>query len=126
MPLRLSKSQAKAYGIRAPKATVSTRQRYGGYASNWEREYAAHLEYDSKVLHWKYEAIRLILAPKTTYLPDFLVVTYRRPLEFHEVKGFWREKDRIKVKVAARMFPMFTFIGVRKVNGLWEYEQFDS
>jgi hypothetical protein len=34
MPLRLSKAQAKQYGIRTPKAATTTRQRYGKKSCN--------------------------------------------------------------------------------------------
>jgi hypothetical protein len=126
MPLRLSKTQAKQYGLRAPKAATSTRQRYGGYASSWEREYADYLSQDMTIKAWQYEAIRLILAPKTTYLPDFFVTRLDGRLEIREVKGYLREKDNIKLKVAAKMFPMFRFYLVRKVGDRWDHKLINS
>lgn len=129
MALRLSKTQARQYGIRTPKAATTTRQRYGGYASNWEREYAAYLAQEQlrgRIIHWVYEPVRFLLADKSTYKPDFLVQPNYGKLEVHEVKGFWRRDARTKIKIAARMFPMFRWLGIRKVNGLWDVEEFYS
>lgn len=126
MPIRLSKTQAKQYGLPVKNASKRPARRADGYASQLEADYAQVLRHDSMVRLWQYEAIRLILAPKTTYLPDFLVVTAKGTLEIHEVKGFLREKDNVKVKVAARLFPMFRFFLVRKLNGLWDYQAIHS
>jgi hypothetical protein len=48
-------------------------------------------------------------------------------LEVHEVKGFWEDDARVKVKVAASLFP-FRFIAVtaiaKKHGGGWKVEEF--
>lgn len=103
------------------------------YRSNWERCYAQELENQKKVaeiLEWKYEPIKLRLADGAYYVPDFLVAKHRYfldeevRLEFHEVKGFWREKALVKFKVAAELFPWFRFLAIRKKKvkegGGWE------
>ena len=41
------------------------------------------------VFSWRYEAVTLKLADKTTYTPDFLVVLVDGSIELHEVKGTW-------------------------------------
>jgi hypothetical protein len=89
-----------------------------------ERRYANHLDMLKRqgvVLWWAFEAVKLKLAPNTHYTPDFLVL---RPggFEFHEVKGFWRDDARVKIKVAAVMFPI-PFLAVRWAKG-WQYEVF--
>ena len=74
-----------------------------------------------------YEGIKLRLADKKTfYTPDFFVVRPDMTIECHEVKGFWRDDARIKIKVAATLFP-FRFVAVKaqtKRDGDgWEFEQ---
>jgi hypothetical protein len=54
---------------------------------------------------YAYEPVNLRLAPNTYYNPDFLVLCSDGTLEIHEVKGFWQDAARIKVKVAASTFP---------------------
>jgi len=44
-------------------------------------------------------------------------------LECHEVKGFWRDDARVKIKVAASIYP-FRFVAVRKVKGGFTVEEF--
>ncbi len=69
--------------------------------------------------HW-FGAIKLRLADKTWYAPDFLVLTTNGLLEFHEVKGFMRDDAAVKLKVAAELYPLFTFRLVRRVKGAWD------
>jgi hypothetical protein len=68
---------------------------------------------------WTYEAITLKLADGVRYTPDFTVLTIGPRLEFHEVKGYMRDDARVKLKVAAAMFP-FKFLLVRKSGRGWE------
>lgn len=70
---------------------------------------------------------KLRLADRTTYEPDFGLVLKDDRFEIHEVKGFWRDDARVKIKVAASLFP-FRFFAVtrRKLRdgGGWAYEAF--
>lgn len=77
-----------------------------------------------EVWRWRFEAIKLRLADRTTYTPDFLVTLPSGEMEFHEVKGFWRDDARVKVKVAAEMYPEFHFLSVQKCAGGWKTERF--
>jgi hypothetical protein len=49
-------------------------------------------------------------------------------LECIEVKGYWMDDARVKIKVAAEMYP-FRFVAAKpkskKNGGGWEYEIFD-
>jgi hypothetical protein len=72
---------------------------------------------------FKYEAIKFRLADKTFYTPDFMVVAADDVLELHEVKGFWEDDARVKIKVFAEMFP-FRVKAVTRVKGAWVYEDF--
>lgn len=63
-----------------------------------------------------FESVKLRLADKTFYTPDFMVMLAGGEIEIHEVKGGFIEDDAIvKLKVAAEMFP-FKFILCQKKN----------
>ncbi len=88
-----------------------------GEMNKTEQAYADHLELlrrAGEILWFKFEPMKLQLAEKTTYSPDFLVQVASGHLELHEVKGFWEDDARVKIKVAAEMFPIFKFIAIKK------------
>lgn len=90
-------------------------------------EYLDELVRSGSICWWAFEPIKLKLAEKTHYCPDFLVQTADCELQVHEVKGFWRDDARVKIKVAASMFP-FRFIAVTPIaknkGGGWQIEEF--
>jgi len=97
-----------------------------GEMNKTEAAYAAHLETlknVGQVSDYRFESIKLKLADKTFYTPDFGVLFPNGNFEFHEVKGFWEEDARVKIKVAAAQFP-FKFIAVKKNQGGWKREEF--
>ena len=102
----------------SPIAKIVAQDRF---RSKWERQYADLLT--SEGVAWKYEPVKLRLAANTFYTPDFMLPG--SPITFIEVKGFWRDDARVKLKVAAEMFPMFTFIAVTKDRrtGEWKEER---
>ena len=87
-----------------------------------EAEYRDRLrvrEIAGEIAWFAYEAITLKLAPDTRYTPDFAVMLASGELEFHETKGgFVRDDARVKLKVAAAMFP-FRFYLAQKEKGVW-------
>jgi UDP-N-acetylenolpyruvoylglucosamine reductase len=98
-----------------------------GIMNKTEAEYAQSLEYLKKtgrVLWYKFEAIKFRLADSTFYTPDFIVMPADLTLEAHEVKGFWRDDARVKIKVAADIYQMIKFIAVKKVKNGWQTEEF--
>ena len=101
------------------------------YASRWEQQYADELEklrLVGEILGWRYEPFKLRLGKgwKTTYAPDFMVLLPDGLIELHEVKGFWREDARVKIKVAAALYPEFRFVAVTKDKNQpgWVREEF--
>lgn len=91
-----------------------------------ESAYAEHLELRRRAgeVGWfAFEAMKLRLADKTFYTPDFAVMLSDGTIEQHEVKGFWEDDARVKIKVAAALFP-FRFIGVQKQKSGWKFEEF--
>lgn len=96
-----------------------------------ERAYAEHLELlkqAGEITWYGFEAIKLRLGKNTFYTPDFAVRLNNGELEFHEVKGFWRDDARVKIKNAAYLYPIFRFIAVTKrkkrEGGGWRREEF--
>lgn len=92
-----------------------------------ETAYSAHLQAlyaAGRVLWWRFEPMRLRLANGAYYKPDFGVKLLDGSFELHETKGFWREAARVRIKVAAELFPMFRFVAVRKTKTGWEREEF--
>lgn len=81
-----------------------------------------------EVLWYKFEGLKLRLADNTHYTPDFFVMRSDGQLEAHEVKGFWRDDSRAKIKIAADIYP-FRFIAAKqrakKNGGGWDIEVFD-
>lgn len=101
-----------------------------GVMNKTEAAYAAHLtlrQYAGEILWFKFEAVKLRLADATFYSPDFTVLPSSGVLEMHEVKGFWQDDARVKIKVAASIYP-FRFVAVttraKKNGGGWETEEF--
>ena len=91
-----------------------------------EKRYAQNLELRRKageITRYSFETLKFILAKNTSYTPDFLVIT-PECIELHEVKGWWREDARVKIKVAAQMFPEFRWIAIQWKNEGWVYEEF--
>jgi len=89
------------------------------------QKYLDLLQKTGEVLWFKYEGLKLRLADNTFYTPDFAVMAADGTLECHEVKGnFWTDDARVKIKVAASLYP-FRFLSARKVKGgKWEFETF--
>jgi hypothetical protein len=106
-----------------------------GRMNGLEKRYAAHLDLrkaTGEILSWKFEPLKLKLAPSTFYSPDFMVVGLDGGISLEETKGHWEDDARVKIKCAAVMFPMFTFVGVQRIGGKrvtggdWKFEEFRS
>jgi hypothetical protein len=97
-----------------------------GHMNKTEAAYAAELEMLRRcgaVQWYLFEGIKLRLADNTFYSPDFVVMSGGGFIECHEVKGFWTDDARVKIKVAASSFP-FKFIAIKKTKQGWEEEAF--
>jgi hypothetical protein len=120
-PFKLPPNEAGRYALgRLPTGTMNkTEERYDAHL--WERRHAG------AVLWHKFEAIKLRLADNTFLTVDFAVLGKDGFLEMHEVKGFWQDDARVKIKVAASIYP-FRFIAVtaeaKKRGGGWKVEVF--
>lgn len=99
------------------------------YRSTTEEKFARLLESQrlaSEIQGWKYEPMRLNLGGGAWYKPDFEVIELDHTITLFEVKGFWRQAGRVRIKVAAANYPEFRFVGVRWIKGAWEFEEFSA
>ncbi len=100
-----------------------------GQMNKMEEAYAKRLEelrLTGQIEGYVFEAVKLKLASRTFYTPDFLVIAKGGFVELHEVKGHWEDDARVKIKVAARQFPWFSFVAITKKKGEWCYEDFPN
>jgi hypothetical protein len=87
----------------------------------------ALLQHAGTIVWRRFEGLKLRLADNTFYTPDFAVMLADGTLECHEVKGFWTDDARVKVKVAADQYP-FRFVAIKALpksqGGGWAAEEF--
>ena len=105
--------------------------------NNLERRFQDDLkmrQYAGEVVWFDFEPLRFKLAtfmqngaPRTIwYTPDFVALTkLEGELICYEVKGFWREASRVRIKLAASHYP-FEFVAVTREHGEWKYEVFQN
>lgn len=103
-----------------------TAGREPGKMNRTEAAYAEYLEmrrHAGEIRKFDFEAIKLRLARSTFFEPDFVVWMLSGAIEIHEIKGGPIEEDaRVKLKVAARLFPYFRFIVARRNGRGWTYK----
>lgn len=105
--------RTRAKAIHRPGVMNKTEAAYGLHLSD--------LQAKGEIQEFKFEAVKLILGSRCSYTPDFMVIRPDGILEFHEVKGFWRDDARVKIKAAADKFP-FVFVAVQKTKTGWNVE----
>lgn len=90
-----------------------------GQMNKTEARYSERLErmkQMGEVLWYRFEGVKLRLADKTFYSPDFFVMRANGEMEVHEVKGFMMDDANVKIKIAADSYP-FRFYLVKAVKG---------
>ncbi len=91
-----------------------------------ERAFGEHLHVyliDGKILWYAFEPMRLKLGRGAWYTPDFAVLEDSGQFVCYEVKGFFREAAKVRIKVAKSLYPFLKFIVVRRQKGEWTYEE---
>ena len=101
-----------------------------GEMNKTEAAYGLELErrkQAGEVLWSKFEGLKFRLADNTFYTPDYAVMLADGELQAHEVKGHWEDDARVKIKIAAALFPL-RFVAImaktKKAGGGWELEEF--
>jgi hypothetical protein len=106
-------------------ASAPVRDLFAGM-NKWEKARAVDLEAAKRagtIADWWFERLTLKLADDTRYTPDFLVQDLDGSLRLEEVKGFWRDDAKVKIKVAAAQFP-FPITCWSLIGGRWESQQY--
>jgi hypothetical protein len=121
-------------GLDAPATAAPAVQRVGRQPKRMNRteaRRAAELEAmrrAGEIQSWTFEGITLKLADDCRYTPDFFVRAADGTIRCEETKGFWRDDARAKIKMAARVFPMFHFVALtvrkKRDGGGWQREEF--
>lgn len=103
-----------------------------GQKNKTEEAYGNHLEslkHSGAVAWYKFEGMKLRLADNTFYTPDYAVMLTDGSMECHEVKGYWMDDAKVKIKVAADLYP-FRFVAIKakakKDGGGWAIEDFSA
>lgn len=133
---KLAKERGEVIAIRPtrvgrlPTNLLAQGRLKSGQMNKTEQAYAAHLELRKaagEVLWYRFEGLKLRLADNTFYTPDFVVLAADYALECHEVKSFWMDDARVKIKVAAELYP-FRFKALKprakKHGGGYDEERF--
>ena len=114
-----SKTGLQALG-RLPKGTMNKS----------ETAYAQHLEmqkHAGEVLWYKFEGIKLMLAPNTSITVDFAVLPDTGILTMIDVKGskaMVTDDARAKMKVAAELYPFVFKVAYPRAKGEgWDIEE---
>lgn len=118
-----------------PRADFAQGRLKTGQMNKTEAEYADRLKLQliaGEILWYKFGAIKFVITDEkakksVTYTPDFIVMDKHNIISIHEVKGHWTDDARVKIKIAAGLFP-FSFIAVKKIDkkfgGGWAIEEF--
>ncbi len=115
-PKRTLRSLGKSLTLERVRARH--RHHVPGRMNQLEQRYANYLDLlklGDEVRSWRFESLKLRLATRCWYTPDFLIVLPGGLCELHEVKGgHWEDDARVKIKVVAEQFPEWRFIAVRE------------
>lgn len=115
----------KAVRIEDAGPAAAEPERRRGRMNKTETAFAGLLEQqqtDGLITWWRFEPVKLRLATGAWYTPDFLAITRGGSILFYEVKGFWREAARVRIKVAAELNPWALFVVVQRPSGAWKFE----
>jgi hypothetical protein len=115
----------EARSPRRPRARGRIARRHGKQ-NQTERAYGRHLEIRKaagELLWYAYEPIRLRLAERCYYTPDYLVMRPDGEIEIHEIKGHMEDDAAVKLRVVAEQYWMFRLMIVRRRRGHWEFEE---
>ena len=77
------------------------------------------LKREGVVVEWLFESIKLRLAKRTWYTPDFFVRFADGRMMFVEIKGFLRDDAAVKFKMARDKFRWAEFIMLRRIKTNW-------
>lgn len=103
-----------------PKGPNKTEMAYADYLED--------LRLAGVIRRYRFEGIKLKLARKAYYTPDFYVLMADRSVQAHEVKGHMREAARVRLLTAAEEWPEILFILVKRDpqhKGAWLFTELE-
>jgi len=110
-----------------PNSSSGGRARHTpGVMNDTEKAFAAYLGglvYAGVVSSWEFESIKLRIGHKCWYTPDFFCDMVQGRCVAYEVKGFWEDDARVKIKAAAARYRWIKFVTVKKTKSGWEFEE---
>lgn len=106
--------------LNQPTKKSSLRQKTKRNINQLESDFLLYLKTYAVAGKIKSQAITLVLANGCRYTPDFCVFGHENQLIAYEVKGpFFRDDAKVKLKVAASVFPEIEFVLAERKNGAW-------
>lgn len=128
--------RSKPVEVKPKQTATSKMQALGrlpkGHMNKTEGSFAQHLDMEklaNKILWYKFEGIKLMLAANTSITVDFAVLPATGVLEMIDVKGskhIFTDDARAKMKVAAAMYPFVFKVAYpipQKEGGGWHIEE---
>ena len=109
---------ARRFYAKAPRRVPGTMNKL---EARYADEVLTPLLHTGRIRAFWFERLTFKLAADTRYTPDFVVIGEDDTLECHEVKGFFRDDAKVKIKVAADLFP-FHFRLVRWQEKQWQVD----
>ncbi len=124
-------AQPAPSNARKPQARGRLPLHKSGEMNKTEAAYAADVlerrKQTGEVVDYWFERFTFKLANDCRYTPDFVVMLASGELECHETKGYWQDDAKVKIRVAASLFP-FRFVAIQKQpkkdGGGWTYQEF--
>lgn len=131
--LRISDEQARVLGI---EAHIPKRAARPANLDEWGRNkleakfgrFLDDLKARGDIKDHRFGSVKFRLAKRTWYEPDYCVIRSDNSIVIYECKGHWEDDARVKIKVAAEMYPHLRWVAVRWVAaaGGWDFEHFEG
>jgi hypothetical protein len=105
---RFDADNASSFRLALPAFEPLRTPTHAPYRNKWERQYAALLDLQlasGMIAEWLYESDVLVAAGGTKYKPDFRVTYTTGLVEYHEVKGYTRSRDAVRMRECAAVSP---------------------
>lgn len=106
-----------------PKLNLTPRETIDESKLNKTERHRLHFLQLLRVPQLKVQSVTLKLADDCRFTADFTYIDENGRYVFEDVKGFQREDALIKMKFAARTFPVFRFIIVKKEGNGWHIDE---
>lgn len=119
---QLSAATKHVAAIKQGDGSKYGKRHVAGQMNQTESAYESELSIRKRageVIEYWFESVNLKIADKCRYLPDFMVMLADGTMQFVDVKSPAPidPKSLVKIKVAAKLFPMWRFVIAQKQKG---------